>query len=236
MALSGPNPEKIRAMFGEIAPSYDRANAVLSAGIHRLWRRALVRWSGAAPSSRVLDCATGTGDLAIEFKKAVGASGEVVGTDFCPEMLAPAPAKAARAGLEIRWELADAMNLSFADDEFDVASIAFGIRNVRDPVRALSELARVTRHDGRVMVLEFGQPTLPILAQAYRLYSAFVLPAIGGWVTGKPDAYDYLQASAKRFPCGEAFAEVMRSTGAFSAVESRPLSLGIAYLYRGTVR
>lgn len=232
---AGPNPEKIRSMFGEIAEGYDRANTVLSAGIHHLWRRSLVRWSGASEGSRVLDCATGTGDLAIEFKKAVGRSGEVIGSDFCAEMLAPAPAKAKRAGLAIRFEQADATSLPYGDDEFDVTSISFGIRNVHDPLMALREFGRVTRPGGRVMVLEFGQPTAPGLSHAYRFYSSTVLPRIGGWITGKPDAYEYLQTSSSLFPCGEDFADLMRSTGAFSAVEWKTLSLGIAYLYRGVV-
>lgn len=231
----GPNPEKIRSMFGEIAGGYDRANTVLSAGIHHLWRRSLVRWSGASEGSRVLDCATGTGDLAIEFKKAVGEAGEVIGSDFCVEMLAPAPAKAERAGMKIRFEQADATALPYGDDEFDVTSISFGIRNVHDPLKALQELARVTRSGGRLMVLEFGQPSAPGLAQAYRFYSSAVLPRIGGWITGKPEAYEYLQASSSQFPCGEDFADLMRSTQAFSAVDWKTLSLGIAYLYRGVV-
>jgi demethylmenaquinone methyltransferase/2-methoxy-6-polyprenyl-1,4-benzoquinol methylase len=230
-----PNPEAIREMFGAIAPSYDRANNVLSAGIHHLWRKSLVRWSGASAGSRVLDCATGTGDLAIAFKRMTGEQGEVIGTDFCAEMLAPAPAKALRAGLAIRFEQADATALPYGDREFDVASISFGIRNVGDPAKALRELARVTRPGGRVMVLEFGQPTVPGLAQAYRFYSSSVLPRIGGWISGKPTAYEYLQASSSRFPCGEEFLRLMRSTRAFAQVESRSLSLGIAFLYRGIV-
>ena len=234
--LPAPDPEKIHAMFGEIAPGYDRANTVLSIGIHHLWRRTLVRWSGAAEASRVLDCATGTGDLAIEFKRAVGPSGDVTGTDFSAEMLASAPGKAERLGLAVRFERADAMALPYGDDEFDVTSISFGIRNVHDPVKALSELARVTKSGGRVMVLEFGQPSLPGLAQAYRFYSSAVLPKIGGWLTGKPDAYVYLQKSSGRFPCGPDFVRLMQSTGAFTSVEHRPLSLGIAHLYRGIVR
>ena len=223
-------------MFGAIAPGYDRANAILSVGIHRLWRKSLVRWSGASEGSRVLDCATGTGDLAIEFKKATGTSGEVIGTDFCEEMLESAPAKAKRAGLDVRFEIADATALPYGDHEFDVASISFGIRNVNDPAKALAELARVTKSGGRVMVLEFGQPTTPVLAQAYRFYSQSVLPRVGGWITGKPDAYEYLQASSHAFPCGTDFVRLMKSTGAFRSVEFKSMSMGIAYLYRGNVR
>lgn len=232
----GPEAEKIRSMFNEIAGRYDLANTVLSGGIHHLWRKALVRWSGAKTGNRVLDCATGTGDLAIEFKHAVGPAGEVVGTDFSPEMLRPAPAKAARKGLEIKFEQADVTQLSYADATFDISSISFGIRNVQDPVKGLSELARVVRPGGVVMVLEFGQPTIPGFAQIYDLYSRYVLPRIGGFVTGKPQAYEYLQNSSAKFPHREDFLTLMEKTGRFEKLDYRPLSLGIAYMYRGIVR
>ncbi|HET7499066.1 MAG TPA: class I SAM-dependent methyltransferase, partial [Candidatus Eisenbacteria bacterium] len=117
-------------MFASVARSYDRANQVLSLGMHHRWRRAAVRSSGAAPGDRVLDCATGTGDLAIEFRRAVGPEGEVIGADFCEEMLALGPAKAARAGAPVRFEVADLLALPYADGAFDVVSVAFGIRNV----------------------------------------------------------------------------------------------------------
>ncbi|MCM2282512.1 MAG: bifunctional demethylmenaquinone methyltransferase/2-methoxy-6-polyprenyl-1,4-benzoquinol methylase UbiE [Bdellovibrionaceae bacterium] len=234
-AYQGPNPEKIRRMFSDISSRYDLANTVLSAGIHHLWRRKLVRWSDVGPGSRVLDCATGTGDLAIEFKKVVG-SGEVVGTDFCAEMLIPAPAKAQAAGLDIRFETADVTHLAYQDAQFDAASISFGIRNVGDPARGLSEMARVVRPGGVVMVLEFGQPNSALISSAYNFYSRKVLPKIGGLVTGHSKAYEYLQDSSALFPCREDFAALMKSTGRFASVEWRPLSLGIAYMYKGVVQ
>jgi demethylmenaquinone methyltransferase / 2-methoxy-6-polyprenyl-1,4-benzoquinol methylase len=234
-SYQGPNPEKIRGMFSEIAGRYDLANTVLSGGIHHLWRKALVRWSFAREGQSVLDCASGTGDLAIEFKRAVG-DGRVVGTDFCAEMLEPAPAKAEREGFGIKFEVADVTNLPYSNGTFDISSISFGIRNVGDPVKGLSELARVTRSGGVVMVLEFGQPRFPVFAQAYNFYSKKLLPKIGGWVTGNPQAYSYLQNSSAEFPCGDAFTKMMESTGQYSKVEWQPLSFGIAYMYKGTVR
>jgi demethylmenaquinone methyltransferase/2-methoxy-6-polyprenyl-1,4-benzoquinol methylase len=232
----GPQAEKIRSMFSEIAHGYDRANTVLSAGVHHLWRKAIVKWSGVKAGDRVLDCATGTGDLAIEFKKRVGSNGSVLGTDFCAEMLAPAPAKAERQNLEIRFEQADVTQLPYADASFDAASISFGIRNVQDPVKGLSELARVVRPGGVVMVLEFGQPTIPGVGQAYNLYSQRVLPWIGGLITGRRQAYEYLQNSSANFPCRGEFLELMRATGRFATVEYKPVSLGIAYMYKGVVK
>ena len=232
----GPDPETVRAMFGSIAHRYDRANTVLSGGIHHLWRRKLVRWSGASSGERVLDCATGTGDLAIAFARAVGSTGEVVGTDFSAEMLAPAPGKAARAGVGIRFEQADVTALPYPDSSFDIASIAFGIRNVADRVAGLREMARVVRPGGRVMVLEFGQPSAPVFRPLYNLYSRKILPMIGGVVTGNRRAYDYLDKSAGTFPCGDAFVAIMQETGAFESIEWRAYTGGIAYAYRGVVR
>lgn len=124
-----PNPETVRQMFSKVAANYDKANSVLSVGIHHLWRKKLVKLSGAQNGQKVLDCATGTGDLAIEFKKTVGKNGEVIGTDFCPEMLEPAPRKALEKGLDIKFEQADVTQLKYQDSYFDIASISFGIRS-----------------------------------------------------------------------------------------------------------
>ena len=222
-------------MFASIAHSYDRANQILSFGLHHRWRAAAVRESGARTGHRVLDCATGTGDLAIAFRRAVGESGEVVGTDFCDEMLALASRKAARAVARIRFEPADVLALPYEDGTFDIASIAFGIRNVEDPMRGLQEMARVLRPGGRVVVLEFGQPGGSLFAPLYRFYSHRILPRVGGWVSGERSAYEYLDRTASRFPAGERFAGLMRQSGAFEEVRARPLTGGVVYVYVGTV-
>ncbi|MBX2987705.1 MAG: bifunctional demethylmenaquinone methyltransferase/2-methoxy-6-polyprenyl-1,4-benzoquinol methylase UbiE [Bdellovibrionaceae bacterium] len=223
-------------MFSQVAAGYDRANNVLSAGIHHLWRRKLVKLSGVRPGSAVLDCATGTGDLAIEFKKAVGPEGTVLGTDFCPEMLETAPMKARERGFDIRFEVADVTRLPYEDHRFDVASISFGIRNVNDPVQALKEMARVTRPGGRVMVLEFGQVKAPVIGPLYNWYSETVLPKIGGLITGQQQAYEYLQKSSSAFPCREDFLKLMDDSGAFADRRFTALTGGIAYIYTGVVR
>ena len=223
---------EVRQMFASIAPRYDAANEVLSLGVHKGWRRKAVGIARAAPGQRVLDCATGTGDLALEFKRAVGASGDVIGTDFCAEMLAPAPEKARRAGLPVTFAVADALALPYPDAKFDVASIAFGIRNVDDPVRCLRELARVVKPGGRVVVLEFGQPA-GAFGALFRFYSRGVMPLVGGLLTGNRAAYEYLPRTAARFPAGERFLELMREAGSFSAVEAHPLTFGTAFVYLG---
>jgi len=223
---------EVRDMFASIARRYDTANEVLSLGIHKGWRRAAVAISGAARGQRAIDCATGTGDLALEFKRAVGPTGEVIGTDFCAEMLRPAPAKAARAGLDVKFAVADALALPYPDGRFDIASIAFGIRNVDDPLRCLCEMARVVKPGGSVIVLEFGQPR-GAFGALFRAYSRGVMPLVGGLLTGNRAAYEYLPRTAAAFPAGERFLALMRESGAFSRVEAHPLTFGTAYVYRG---
>lgn len=227
--------EKVREMFAEIAPRYDVANTALSFGIHHIWRRTLVRLSEVKRGMSVLDCATGTGDLAIAFKKAVGSEGSVIGTDFCAEMMETAPLKAVRNHVSVQFEVADAMNLPYRADMFDITSISFGIRNVDNPVQALGEMARVTKNGGKVIVLEFGQPT-GIFGVLYRFYSTRILPIVGGILTGKKDAYQYLNRTAAAFPCREEFLALMQETGRFEKVSFVPVSFGIAYIYIGVVR
>lgn len=234
-AFSPAQPTTVRSMFGRIAGTYDRANQILSFGLHHRWRSATVERSGAQHRDRVLDCATGTGDLAIAFSRAVGPEGEVVGTDFCEEMLARAPEKAARAGAAVRFETADVLALPYPDARFDIASIAFGIRNVEDPDRGLREMARVIRPGGRVVVLEFGQPGGALFGPMYRFYSRRVLPALGGLVSGDRSAYEYLDRTSSSFPAGPAFADRMRATGVFRSVAFHPLTGGVAYVYVGEV-
>lgn len=233
---TSPDPEKIRSMFSKVAAKYDKANSVLSVGIHHLWRKKLVQLSEVKSGMSVLDCATGTGDLAIEFKKNVGPEGAVVGTDFCKEMLESAPTKATAENLEIKFELADVTQLQYTDKTFDVVSISFGIRNVNDPVKALQEMARVTKPGGKVMVLEFGQMDFPVISNLYNFYSTKILPKIGGLVTGQGEAYEYLQKSSAAFPCKQNFLQLMNEAGCFSKMNYAPVSFGIAYIYKGIVK
>ncbi len=226
-------PEKIRGMFAKVAANYDLANSILSLGIHHLWKKKLVLLAEVQLGFSVLDCATGTGDLAIEFKRAVGTAGKVIGTDFCEEMLRPAPAKARERQLDIQFETADVMSLQYPDNTFDVVSISFGIRNVADPLRALQEMSRVVKPGGRVMVLEFGQTTVPGFSKIYNFYSTKILPILGGVVTGQREAYEYLQKSSAQFPCREEFIQLMQKTEQFSSAEFIPLTGGIAYIYKG---
>jgi len=227
--------EKVRSMFASIADKYDVTNSVLSLGIHHLWRKKAVRLSGAKLGDKVLDCATGTGDLAITFKKKVGDTGYVKGTDFCQEMIDPAPSKAKQNGLIIDFEVADAMDLPYENNTFDISSISFGIRNVDDPLVCLQEMSRVVRPGGRVVVLEFGQPK-GIMSWPYRFYSKYIIPFVGGLLTGNRDAYQYLPETSAAFPAGDAFLELMKKSGSFTDQDSHKLNGGIAYIYVGVVK
>lgn len=231
--MNSPDPKKIHSMFSQVAKRYDITNTILSFGIHHLWRTKLVKLSQVSKGASVLDCATGTGDLAIEFKKAVGANGKVIGTDFNAEMISTAPEKAKAQGLEIDFKIADAMDLKFADATFDVVSISFGIRNVGNPLKAITEMNRVLKPGGRLMVLEFGEMEDTVFSSLYQVYSKKILPKIGGFVSGQPSAYQYLQNSSAAFPSREKFLTLMKSTGTFSEVDYQSLSLGICYAYWG---
>jgi len=227
--------EKVRKMFADIADDYDRVNSILSFGIHHAWRTKAVQMSNANEGDHVLDCATGTGDLALTFKKKVGTEGYVLGTDFCNEMIEHATEKANQKSLEVDFEVADVMNLPYRNNRFDIASIAFGIRNVDNPVTGLKELGRVVKKGGRVVILEFGQPR-GIIKYPYELYSRYVMPAVGGFFSGNREAYTYLPETSAEFPAGDKFLTLMDQSDRFSERSFEKLTGGIAYIYVGIAK
>jgi demethylmenaquinone methyltransferase/2-methoxy-6-polyprenyl-1,4-benzoquinol methylase len=222
---------KVRAMFGEIAPRYDLLNSLLSGGVDQRWRRLAVRLAVEKAPRRVLDVATGTGDVALLLKRARPAA-EVVGGDFTPQMLELARAKAERAGVDVRFVEADALALPFADGRFDAITVAFGFRNFADYEQGLAEFYRVLAPGGRAVILEFPPPPKGLLGRAYRFYFNGVLPWIGGVISGRPEAYRYLPSSVERFPEPERLAVMMRAAG-FSEVRWRLLTGGIAAVHVG---
>jgi demethylmenaquinone methyltransferase/2-methoxy-6-polyprenyl-1,4-benzoquinol methylase len=236
---SGPTPTPgapetlaVRSMFDRIAPRYDLLNHVLSGGIDVRWRRRAVDVLEAAPGARVLDLCTGTADLLIEALRRDGRA-RGTGLDFSLPMLARAAGKIARRGLAGRAAVvaADVQRLPVRDGAFDGALMAFGIRNVAEPARALAEVRRALRPGGRLVVLEFSRPRGPI-GFLYRAYSRHVLPRIGGWVSGDRGAYAYLPASVERFATPAELGALMEGAG-FTAVRWRPLTGGIAHVFQG---
>jgi len=184
-------------MFDRIARVYDLMNQVMTAGMHHRWRERAVEISGVGPGGRALDVATGTGDLALALARRVGPDGEVVGMDFSEEMLSLARRK--QAGGRVSFEWGNALELAYADDSFDAATVGFGARNFADLDAGLAEMARVVRPGGRVVVLEITTPTRPPLSLFFRVWFDRVVPLLGR-VAGDPDAYEYLPSSVRRFP------------------------------------
>ncbi|HEY8943434.1 MAG TPA: bifunctional demethylmenaquinone methyltransferase/2-methoxy-6-polyprenyl-1,4-benzoquinol methylase UbiE [Polyangiaceae bacterium] len=222
------------AMFDGIAERYDFVNRVISLGIDRRWRKAAALALELGPSGRVLDLATGTGDLAIEIaQRAPGA--HILGIDPSERMLAIARTKVQAKGLADRVELSlgDAQALAAPSASFDGVSIAFGIRNVPDRAKALREMARVTRPGGRIVILELSEPD-GVLGPLARFHVHTVVPALGALLSGAPE-YRYLQHSIAKFPRAEAFASLLSDSG-IEPIAVRPLTFGVCHLYVGTPR
>lgn len=215
-------------MFAAIAGRYDRLNSVLSLGLHHYWRWRTVAASGVRHDATVLDLCSGTADLALSFARRAG---PVVATDFCDAMLTRGRHKAARRRTAIAFALADAQRLPFGDASFDAVSVAFGLRNVDCLATALGEMYRVLRPGGVAVVLEFGQPQGAVFGVLYRLYSRYLLPRIGAWLSGHAEAYAYLPRTAAAFPAGARFMQAMQGQH-FTNVQARPLTGGIVYVYR----
>ena len=199
---------QVRAMFDRIARVYDRMNSVMTAGLHHQWRRRAADLADVGPGDKVLDVATGTGDLAMELARRVGPSGQVIASDFSEEMLAVARAKAP----ELRFEWANALELPYPTGAFDAATVGFGARNFADLDRGLAEMARVVRPEGRVVVLEITTPRRPPLSTFYGAWFDTIVPAIGR-LAGDSDAYTYLPSSVKRFPGPEELAGRLVAAG-----------------------
>jgi len=214
----------VRGMFDCIAHRYDLANTILSAGVHHLWRRTLERRM--RPCNRALDIATGTGALVPYLLRRASS---VVGVDFSEGMLRHVPESLQRDG-RVSFQHADALALPFEDDSFDCVTVAFGVRNYECLEQGLAEISRVVKVGGQVLVLEFGQIRHPVLGTAYRTYSRYILPRLGGVLTGNLEAYNYLPETAARFPCGDDFVEKLTCAGLLDAV-SIPMWFGMAYVY-----
>lgn len=227
---SGTLPEtQVEAMFDRIARVYDRMNAVMTAGMDRRWRERAADIANIGPGDRVLDVATGTGDLAIELRGRVGDAGEVIGLDFSEGMLELAREKAP----EIRFDQGSALELPYGDGEFAAATVGFGARNFSDLGRGLAEMRRVVRPGGRVVVLEITTPQKPPLSWFFRFWFDTAVPALGRFA-GDSDAYTYLPSSVRRFPGPNALGAELAAAG-LTDVGWVLTAGGIIAIHSGTV-
>ncbi len=223
----------VHGVFSNVASKYDVMNDVMSMGIHRVWKDAMMDWLAPRDGQRLLDVAGGTGDISFRFlRRAPGAEATVL--DMTESMLVEGQKRAEAESFAERldWIVGDAMALPFEDNSFDVYTISFGIRNVTRIPDALSEAYRVLRPGGRLMVLEFSQLPVDGMQQLYDLYSFNVIPKMGQVIANDSDSYQYLVESIRKFPNQEIFASMIREAG-FDQVKYRNLSMGIAALHSG---
>jgi demethylmenaquinone methyltransferase/2-methoxy-6-polyprenyl-1,4-benzoquinol methylase len=220
-------------MFGRIAARYDLANRMLSLGSDAAWRRRLVAAVRLANPKRVMDLATGSGDTALALSGALPSDAQILGMDFCEPMLAEARKKQSAAGpgriANVRFETGDGMALPLPDGSYDAVTISFGLRNMADRGRSLSEIRRVLRPGGRLFILEFSQPA-PFVRPFYLLYLRHVLPRLAGWISGDRKAYVYLNETIESFPGRTALSAEIAAAG-FSSVTAVPMTFGIVALH-----
>ena len=229
----GEKAGRVRGVFGSVASKYDIMNDVMSVGIHRIWKDAMMDWLAPRPGQRLLDVAGGTGDISFRFLKRAG-HGHATVLDLTEPMLIEGRkrAEAEHMAASLDWIVGDAMALPFEDNTFDVYTISFGIRNVTRPQDALAEAFRVLKPGGRLMVLEFSQLPNDGMQKLYDLYSFNVIPRMGQMIAGDRDSYQYLVESIRKFPDQDTFLRMIQDAG-FENAKYRNLSMGIAALHSG---
>lgn len=234
-SLSGPEKEAyVKALFSAIAPKYDLMNSVLSLSRHKAWRRRAVAISGLKPGGKALDVCCGTGDFAFDLARAAGSDGQVIGIDFAEPMIELARKKAARTGLaNIEFVVGNACDLPFEDCCFDCVTVGFGIRNVADVDRAISEMARVTRPGGKIVCLEISQVRSPVLRIPWMLYFYALTPYMARLFRARRSAYEYLPQSVKEFMSREELAQRFSNVGLID-VYFQDLMLGVVCIHSGT--
>lgn len=221
----------VRSVFDSVAPKYDVMNDLMSAGLHRVWKRYTITLANPQPGHQVLDIAGGTGDLSRAFAQRVGPTGRVVHTDINEAMLREGRNRLLDEGLVLPTMVCDAEKLPFADNSFDIVSVAFGLRNMTHKDQALGEMRRVLKLGGKLLVLEFSRVAKP-LEKAYDWYSFNVLPKLGQLVAGDAHSYQYLAESIRMHPGQEELRQLMKSVG-FGHVDVHNLSAGVVALHLG---
>ena len=232
-----PKKEKARhvgQVFSSVASKYDLMNDLMSMGIHRLWKRFTIELSSVRPGHSILDIAGGTGDLTMQFADRVGAEGEVVLADINQEMLEVGRDRLTDRGYggRISYVQADAENLPFPDNHFNVVSIAFGLRNVTDKDQALREMTRVLKPGGKLLILEFSKPVNPLVSKAYDAYSFTALPIMGKLVAGDSESYRYLAESIRMHPDQETLKGMMEEAGLVQC-RYHNMTAGVVALHSG---
>ncbi len=228
--LTKPDSKKIHTIFSDIAGSYDKANNAMTFGLVHLWRKKLVKLSNTPKNGTVLDCATGTGDLAIEFKKTLGPQAKITGIDFCKEMLDLAFKKAKDKNLNLKFELGDVLNLKFHDESFNTVAIAYGIRNVADTLGGITEMWRTVKPLGKLLILETGEgkglESIPI-----NIYTKHMVPLLGELISKKKHAYSYLSNSSQAFPSKDKFLSLTKDLKNIKKASYKSLMFGASYIY-----
>ena len=243
--------KEVKKIFSSIAVKYDKVNKFITLGMDTKWRKKLVQWSQVPENGKVLDCATGTGALAFEFQKYTGPKARITGVDFCEEMLNQAykkaktmssasnsqktPSQTKRDFKNIHFQLADIQKLPFPNNIFDVCSMAYGLRNTEDPLKTLREMARVTKKGGTIIILETGDKPMPLLWPFFYLHFRYIVPFLGGRLTGQKSAYRYLQKTSRSFPSRKFLLKLMKDTKCFHACEYKALFFGASFIYKARV-
>jgi demethylmenaquinone methyltransferase/2-methoxy-6-polyprenyl-1,4-benzoquinol methylase len=227
----GEKAQRVRSVFDSVAPKYDVMNDLMSAGLHRLWKRYTITVANPQPGQQVLDIAGGTGDLSLAFARKVGPTGRVVHTDINEAMLREGRSRLLDLGVVLPTLVCDAEKLPFASESFDFVSVAFGLRNMTHKELALAEMHRTLKPGGKLLVLEFSRVAKP-LEKAYDWYSFNVLPKLGKLVANDESSYRYLAESIRMHPGQEALRQMMRTAG-FGHVDVHNLSAGVVALHMG---
>lgn len=225
---------RVAEVFHSVAPRYDLMNDLMSFGLHRLWKQFTINQSGVRAGQHVLDVAGGTGDLTQAFAKRVGKTGRVILSDINEKMLHHGRDRLIDQGTisSVAYVQADAECLPFKEDYFDCVSIAFGLRNVTDKIAALKSMYRILKPGGRILILEFSKPILPLLTSLYDTYSFKIIPKIGAFITGDEQSYQYLVESIRMHPDQDTLKNMMQESG-FEDIEYFNLTGGIVALHKG---